>query len=90
MLKKITETDPIGPRRSEEYQQLLDEVTAETDEDPEQTNPEQPKCTSSEECYAAFGDEPPSQDPPAHGSPEAEDASGSDRPYRPCIVRDEP
>ena len=82
MLKKITESDPIGPRRSEEYQQLLDEVTAETDEDPEQTNPEQTKCTGSEECDAAFGDEPPRQDPPAPGGPEAEDASGSDRPDR--------
>ncbi|MDZ4849435.1 MAG: hypothetical protein SGI77_09075, partial [Pirellulaceae bacterium] len=83
MLKQITESDPIGPRRSEEYQQLLDEVTAKTDEDPPQTNPEQTKCTgtdpscetSSEECDAASGDEPPRQDPPAPGGPEAEDAS---------------
>jgi len=95
MLKRITESDPIGPRRSEEYQQLLDEVTAETDEDPEQTNPEQTnpeqtKCTgsdaecetSSEDCDAATGDELPRQDPPAPGGPEAEDAEGSDRPDR--------
>ena len=50
--------------------------------DPEQTNPEQPKCTGSEDCDAAFGDEPPRQEPPAPGGPEAEDASGSDRPDR--------
>jgi len=78
MLKQITESDPIGPRRSEEYQQLLDELTAKTDEAPEQpkSTGSDPSCeTSSEEFDTASGDEPPRQDPAAPGEPEAEDAS---------------
>ncbi len=67
MLKQITESDPIGPRRSEEYQQLLDEVTAKTDEE------EHPKCTG-EESDETTTNEPPRQDPPAPSGPETEDA----------------
>lgn len=62
-IRRITEEDPIGPRRSEEYQQLLDEITAQ----PDGHQPQQPSVTPSldHEEHAETRDERPGEDPPA-------------------------
>lgn len=62
-IRSITEKDPIGPRGSEEYQQLLDEVTAQPDGHSQHAPSDTPPFDSKD--HAEARDERPGEDPPA-------------------------
>jgi hypothetical protein len=71
-IQRIAETDPIGPRSSEEYQQLLDEITGQTDEHENEGHSETQQF-SGDDDRRENRDEPPRQDPPTSGGIESED-----------------
>ena len=76
-LKRLTQADPIGPRRSEDYQHLLKNQPHHDQDQPHPPQQQEPQQQEPEQQELPFNDEPSGENPQAPDDAQDPDVSGN-------------